>query len=158
MNFSLVTSSFLWFCCLSDHASSSMTAWTSKPRYSRQAWTPAKPELHVGIFQGPRCPWSSSYSWPPHPSPEAGPTEIYAPLSSTHVCLGSDKVKRQFPDGFLIHISKQNTGQTDIFLKMRASGVWVDYFNILLKKGKSEENRYDIGFMWQEENSMVAGH
>ena len=27
-----------------------------------------------------------------------------------------------------------------------------------LKKGKSEENRYDIGFMWQDENSMVAGH
>ena len=65
----------------------------------------------------------SSYSWPPHPSPEAGPIEIYTPLSPTHVCLGSDKVKRQFPDGFLIHIAKQNTGQTDIFLKMRAFGV-----------------------------------
>lgn len=33
--------------------------------------------------------------------------------------------------------------------------VWADYFNILLKKRKSEENRYDIGFMWQYENTML---
>ena len=121
MNFSLVTSSFLWFCCLSDHASSSMTAWASKPRYSGKHG----PQLNLSFT------WGSSKGhdalqfllMASPPSPEAGPIEIYAPLPPTHVCLGSDEVKSQFPDGFLIHISKQNTGQTDIFLKMRAFGV-----------------------------------
>lgn len=56
---------------------------------------PAKAELHVGLLQGPHCPLVAT-----HALPQAGPVEIHAPLSPTHICLGSEKVKLQFHSWF----------------------------------------------------------
>lgn len=115
---------------------------------------PAKPDLYMGILPGPHCPVVGT-----HALPQAGPAEIPALLSPTHICLRSDTVKLQFHRWFSHpHLkAEENPGQNDIFMRY-GLWTWADYFNILLKNKKSEENRYDIGFMWWYENIMVISH